>query len=160
MDRLGEQIERELGRIGPAGSGGMAGGDMAAIVSAWPTAVGQENARRAWPARIARDGTLHANATDSVWAFQLGTLAAPILERLREQLGDATPPALRFVPGPIPEPAAEAPSRRQRNHVEVAPEDAARGAELASAIEDEGLRRTVARAAAASLAKARADRGF
>ncbi len=155
MDRLGWEIERELGRLGPAGTG-----NMAAIVRAWPAAVGEENARRAWPARIARDGTLHVNAADSVWAFQLGTLAEAILDRLREQVGDATPPALRFVPGPIPEPAAALPLQDKRDLIQVAPEDTALAFELAAGIEDEELRGTVARAAAASLARARADHGF
>ena len=155
MERLGEEIERELGRLGPAGTG-----NLAAIVRAWPAAVGEENARRAWPARIARDGTLHVNVTDSIWAFQLGTLAEAILDRLREQVGDATPPALRFVPGPIPEPAAALLLQGKRDLVQVAPEDTALAFELAAEIEDEELRGTVARAAAASLARTRADHGF
>ena len=61
---------------------------MAEIVRAWPQAVGDENARRAWPARLARDGTLHVNASDSIWAFQLGMLADTILDRLRAELGE------------------------------------------------------------------------
>jgi len=155
MDRLGREFERELGRLGPSGSS-----DMAAIVRAWPAAVGAENARRAWPARLARDGTLHVNATDSIWAFQLGALAGTILDRLREHIGDATPPALRFVPGPIPEPAAEVPPSPPRQPFAVAPEDTAEAAKLTAEIEDEGLRATVARAAAVSLARSRSDRGF
>jgi len=154
MERLGRQIEQELGRLGPHGSG-----DMAAIVRAWPAAVGAENARRAWPARLARDGTLHVNAADSVWAFQLGTMSGAILERLREHIGEATPPALRLAPGPIPEPAAETPSSSPPP-LRVASEDTERAATLTAEIEDEELRRTVARAAAASLARSRSDRGF
>jgi hypothetical protein len=154
MDRLGRQVEHELERITPAGA------DMVAIVRAWPAAVGEENARRAWPARLARDGTLHVNAADSVWAFQLGMLAEPILERLRDHLGEATPPSLRFAAGPIPEPAAEPPEPDERSLVSVAPEDAAEGALLAAEIEDVELRELVARAAAASLARARSGRRF
>ena len=152
MDRLGDRIQRELGRVSPSGTNAMI-----AIVRAWPTAVGDENARRAWPARLARDGTLHVNATDSVWAFQLGLLAETILDRLREELGEATPPALRFVAGPVPEPAAEPLERRLPERPQVAAEDARQGRSLAAAIEDEELRELVARAAAASLAKARRE---
>jgi len=154
MERLGGQVERELVRVGPGGA------EMAAIVRAWPSAVGQENARRAWPARLARDGTLHVNATDSIWAFQLGMLADSVLGRLRQHLGDATPPALRFAPGPIPEPLVDPADRRVPGPPAVAAEDAARGLDLAAGIEDAELRRMVARAAAASLARARSDRDF
>lgn len=150
MDRLARQLEQELGRVTPAGAA-----DMAAIVRAWPPAVGDENARRAWPARIARDGTLHVNATDSVWAFQLGLLADTILARLREHLGEATPPALRFAAGPVPEPPAAA--TRPAQALLPDPQDLARAASLAAAIDDEELRETVARAAAASLARARLE---
>ena len=41
MDRLDRQVRRELGRFGPMG------GDMAAIVRAWPAAVGETVARNA-----------------------------------------------------------------------------------------------------------------
>ena len=44
-------------------------------------------AANAWPARIARDGTLHVNTSSSAWAFELGQLAPTILERLSEKLG-------------------------------------------------------------------------
>jgi hypothetical protein len=152
MDRLGRQVESELGRLTPTGSS-----DMVAIVRAWPDAVGAENARRAWPARLARDGTLIVHATDSVWAFQLGMLAAAILERLRGRLGATTPAAVRFVPGPVPEPAAEDDARAAPPLVEVGAEDDVRAAALAAAIDDDELRATVARAAAASLARARRE---
>ncbi len=152
MDRLGRQIEHELGRITPAGTSGMA-----AIVQAWPAAVGEENARRAWPARLARDGTLHANATDSIWAFQLGMLAETILERLRLELGETAPPALRFAAGPVPDPPAERAADARGARVEPAPQDVAEAAAAAAAIDDEHLRETVARAAAASLAKGRLE---
>jgi len=149
MERLGGHVKRELVRVGPTGA------EMAVIVRAWPAAVGEENARRAWPARLARDGTLLVHATDSVWAFQLGMLAAAILERLREYAGEATPRALRFAPGPIPEPPAEPAGRRAPEPPVVVAEDAARAADLTAGIEDAELRATVARAAAASLARAR-----
>jgi hypothetical protein len=154
MERLRGQVERELGRVDPGGA------EMAAIVRVWPTVVGEATARHAWPARLARDGTLHVNATDSIWAFQLGTLAGSILERLREHAGPAAPAALRFVPGPIPEPAAEPAEARLLPPPAIAAADAARGAELAAGIQDAELRESVARAAAASLARSRSDRDF
>jgi hypothetical protein len=158
MDRLDGQVRRELRRFGPSDSA--AGGEMVAIVRAWPGVVGEENARRAWPARLTRDGTLVVHATDSVWAFQLGMLATSIHERLAAAVGEDAPAALRFVPGPVPAPSAEAAADRAPPPPQVAPEDARRGAELAAAIEDAELRELVARAAAASLARARSDRAF
>jgi hypothetical protein len=158
MDRLERQVRRELGRFGPAD------GDMVAIVRVWREAVGDTVARNAWPARLARDGTLHVNAVSATWAFELGRLAATILERLQSELDEAAPPALRFAPGPVPDAEAEAPEQRVEQAPDVAPEHRAQGAEIAAEIEDEELREYVARAAAASLARgsgeARSDRSF
>ena len=167
MDRLDRQVRRELGRFG-SGHGGMGDGDMVGIVRAWPVAVGETVARNAWPARLARDGTLHVNTASSTWAFELGRLAPTILEQLRTELGETTPPALRFAPGPIPEPEAEAAERRAPPRPEIGSEHRAEAAEIAAGIEDEELREYVARAAAASLAMSpaggsvepRSDRGF
>lgn len=158
MDRLEGQIRRELRRFGPVET--ELGGEMVEIVRAWPALVGAENARRAWPARLTREGALLVHATDSVWAFQLGMLAGPILERLVAELGDAAPAALRFVPGPIPAPAADPLGASASEPLQIRPEDAEQGADLAASIEDEELRELVARAAAASLARARSDRTF
>jgi hypothetical protein len=148
MDRLDRQVRRELGRFGPVD------GDMVGIVRAWPAAVGPTVARNAWPARLARDGTLHVNAVSSTWAFELGRLAATILEQLRPELGETTPPALKFAPGPVPEPEPESAGQRAPRRPEPGPEHRAEAAELAAGIEDEDLRALVARAAAASLARA------
>ena len=74
---------------------------MAEFVERWPPSVGETIARNAWPARIARDGTVHVNTADSVWAFELGQRAREIAERLGV-------PKLRFAPGPLPEPSEEA----------------------------------------------------
>ena len=67
---IGEEVRRELGRFGP-------GGAMAEIVAAWPVAVAAAIAANAWPARIARDGTLHVATSSSAWAFELTHLAGP-----------------------------------------------------------------------------------
>ena len=165
MDRLDRQVRRELGRFGPVGH---ETGDIVAIVRAWPEAVGETVARNAWPARLARDGTLHVNTASATWAFELGRLGSTILEQLRLELGEKTPPAFRFAAGPIPEPEAEAADRRAPVRPDVGPEHRAEAAGIAAGIEDEELREYVARAAAASLArsaksgsgKARSDRGF
>ena len=163
MDRLERQVRRELGRFGPV-NGDTQFGDIVGIVRAWPAAVGDTVARNAWPARLARDGTLHVNTASSTWSFELGRLAATILEQLRAELGETTPPALRFAPGPIPEPEAEAAERRAPDRPEIGREHRAEAAGIAAGIEDEELRELVARAAAASLARAseepRSDRGF
>ena len=96
MDRVGDAVGRELGRFGPASG-------MAPVVEAWPLAVGPEIARNAWPARIARDGTLHVHTQDSIWAFELTTRA----EEIRMRLGNAAPRRMSFAPGPLPEPPVE-----------------------------------------------------
>ena len=68
MDRLGSEIRAELRRFGPQAG-------MAELVERWPDVVGAAIARNAWPARIARDGTVHVHTADSVWAFELGQRA-------------------------------------------------------------------------------------
>ena len=146
-ERIGGEVKRELGRFGPAGA-------MAEIVRTWPTAVGDSIARNAWPARVSRDGTLHVATSSSAWAFELGLLAADILERLKAALGADAPAALRFAPGRLPEPAPESADRPVPRPPEPSHEDRAEAARLAAGIEDENLRKVVAEAAAASLARA------
>jgi hypothetical protein len=145
---ISDEVRRELGRFGPAGG-------MAEIVEAWPAAVGDNIARNAWPARVTRDGTLLVNTSSSAWAFELGLLETEIAGRLREALGAEAPKGLRFAPGRLPEPARETsedgpPKRRAPSEAEQR-----MGQELAAPIEDGNLREIVAKAAAASLAKAR-----
>ena len=152
-ERLGEDVRRELGRFGP-------GGAIADVVEAWPDAVGDSIARNAWPARIARDGTLHVSTSSSAWAFELGLLEEKLRERLAEGLGKDAPPRLRFAPGRLPEAAAPGPAETERAAVEVTEQHLQAGEELAAAISDENLRKVVAKAAAASLARPQNDRSF
>src|SRR5437016_220805 len=104
MDRLGDGLDRELGRLG-----GAEAPVAAALVTRWAELVGEQIARNAFPARVARDGTLHVNTSSSSWAFELTQLRATILERLQAELGGAAPKALRFTPGPLPEPGSPDP---------------------------------------------------
>jgi hypothetical protein len=122
---------------------------MSETVEAWPAAVGPEIARNAWPARFQRDGTLIVHTKDAIWGFELGQRAAEIARRL-----PGSPP-LRFVAGPLPEPASEEPGHERPT---ATLEERRQAAEWASSIEDEELREAVKRAAAASLAARRADR--
>ena len=153
MERLGDSLDRELRRFGATGS-------MPAIVAAWPAAVGEEVARNAWPARIARDGVLHVNTSSSAWAFELTQLAAVVLQELSASLTDETPKGLRFAPGHLPEPSPAVPENARAEPPEPSPESVAEARELASKITDEELRERVAKAAALSLQHARADRRF
>ena len=136
------------------------GGDLSAIVAAWPAAVGDAVARAAWPARLARDGTLHVATVSSTWAFELDRLAGQVLARLVEALGGEAPAALRFAPGRVPEPPAPAPGGGPQGPPPPAPEHRAAAERLAAPIADEELRALVARAAAASLARDGSGRGF
>jgi hypothetical protein len=144
VKRLGDEVDRELRRFGPESR-------IAALVEAWPVAVGETIARSAWPARVARDGTLHVNTADSVWAFELTNRAAEIAQRLGVD-------RIRFTPGRLPEPTVPEPAHRARAPRKPSPALLETGARLAAGIEDEKLRKIVARAAAASLARASDDR--
>lgn len=151
MQRLGEQVRRELGRFGPQAG-------MADIVGRWPEAVGEDIARNAWPARIARDGALHVATSSSAWAFELNHLQVTIVERLRAALGQDAPTRLVFAPGRVPDaPDAGEPATRAAG-VEPGPAERERGRILAAGIADEELRELVARAAAASLVREPDDR--
>ena len=113
-------------------------------------------ARNAWPARLARDGTLHVNTSDSIWAFELKSRA----EEIRSRLGEHAPPRLAFAPGPIPEPLETAEAEVERAPLEPGPEHVAEADSLAQVIRDEDLRKVVAKAAALSLARDANDRSF
>jgi hypothetical protein len=141
MDRVGDAVTRELGRFGPAVG-------MAPLVEAWPGAVGPEIARNAWPARLARDGTLHVHTTDSIWAFELKSRA----EEIRLRLGRDAPPRLAFAAGPVPEPHETGPETTPRPGVAPGPEHVAKADSLARMIRDEELREVVVKTIAFSLA--------
>ena len=153
MERIGGEVERELRRFGAPGS-------LPAAVAAWPRAVGEDVARNAWPARVARDGVLHVNTSSSAWAFELTQLAAVVLEQLAAVMEADAPAGLRFAPGPVPEPAAVAPAETSKDALEPGPESLREAGELTASISDAELRVRVARAAALSLESARSDRCF
>jgi hypothetical protein len=149
--RIGDEIGRELKRLGPSAA-------LGDVVRVWPEAVGVAIAANAWPARLARDGTLHVAARSSAWAFELTQLESVVRARLREHLGDEAPGPLRFAVGPLPEGGPITVEKRARKVPKPGPADEAAAAEIVGAIADSELRRLAARAAAASLARQRADR--
>jgi hypothetical protein len=145
LEPLGDELRRELAALGPNSA-------MSETTAAWPDAVGPDIARNAWPARFQRDGTLVVHTQDAIWAFELGHRAAAISERLPGR------PPLKFVPGPVP--AQAAPEESVQEPPAATLEEERQAAEWASSIEDEELRKAVARAAAASLAARPDDRRF
>lgn len=153
MKRIGDDASNLLRSAGVPDAGALA-----AVVRAWPEAVGPAVSRAAWPLRIGRDGTLHVATVSSTWAFELTTLAGEVREKLAATVGAATPAAIRFAPGPVPEPAA-APAPAPRPPLAPTPDEEATAHAVASAIDDDELRETVRRAALASLAARRSDRG-
>jgi hypothetical protein len=126
---------------------------MTEIVRAWPAVMGEQIARNAWPARISRDGKLHVATASSAWAFELAQLEPKLLERLGQALGDATPAGLRFAPGKLPELSAEDDAGALKRVREPTAEERELAAAMVAGIEDESLRKIVAKAAAASLAR-------
>jgi hypothetical protein len=144
MERIRAAVEGELGRFGPVAG-------MSEVVAAWVGAVGEGIARNAWPARIARDGTLHVNTADAIWAFELQHRAEEIATRLGMK-------KLRFGPGPVPQAGLEEPPAARMTRLEPTEQDRLQAAALTEGIEDPELREAVARAAAASLARAASGR--
>jgi len=137
LEHLGTEVRKELSQFGPQAG-------MAELVERWPAAVGAEIARNAWPARIGRDGTVHVNTADSVWAFELGQRAAEIAAK-------AGATAVRFAPGPLP----EADEERADEPVSTTPEDEERARAIASSITDQKLRESVQKAVSFGLARGR-----
>jgi hypothetical protein len=120
---------------------------MAELLERRPGVVGPSIARNAWPARIARDGTVHVHTADSIWAFELGHRAVEVAERLGV-------PKVRFAPGPLPEAADET----EAPPLEPSAVDLERARAIAAGIRDENLRETVQRAVSFGLARAARDR--
>ena len=144
IDPLGDEIRAELRRFGADSGAGN-------VVSSWPEAVGDEIARNAWPARTQPDGTLVVHVRDSIWGFELTQRAAEISSRLPGA------PRLRFLPGPLPETAPEAPSSPP---FEATPEQEREAASFAAGIEDPELRESVAKVIKAALARPPDDRSI
>jgi predicted nucleic acid-binding Zn ribbon protein len=154
MDRLGSSLRGALRDVGVPDAGALAD-----VTRVWPETVGDAIARAAWPQRIARDGTLLVATTSSSWAFELGLLGEEILRKLSAAVGGGAPTSIRFQPGPVPAPAAPLPPAAAKPR--PADDESRRLAEqLTAAMGDGELRETIARAAAASLARAASDRRF
>jgi len=151
VERIEGNVRGELARFG-------APGGMPELLEAWPEVTGADIARNAWPARVARDGTLHVATSSSAWAFELSQLAPEILERLRGRLGVAVPRALRFAPGHLPELSQSSSERDPIQAPVPLAEEVAEAARMAAEIGDEELRDRVQKAAALSLARARSGR--
>jgi hypothetical protein len=155
MERLGQTLRGALSAAGVPDAGALAD-----VTRAWPLAVGDAIARAAWPSRIARDGTLLVTTSSATWAFELGLLADEILEKLAAAVGEGAPTALRFSPGAVPAPpAADLPAEPPPGPA-VDAETRRLADELTRGMTDDDLRDTIARAAAASLARAASGRRF
>jgi predicted nucleic acid-binding Zn ribbon protein len=154
MERLDSSLRGVLREAGVQDAGALA-----EVARRWPEVVGDPIARAAWPQRISRDGTLLVTTTSSAWAFELGLLGEEILRKLADALGPAVPCAIRFVPGPVPAPPAAVPSQAPERPP-IDDETRALAEQLTAAMTDAELRTTIARAAAASLARPPSDRGF
>jgi predicted nucleic acid-binding Zn ribbon protein len=68
---------------------------LAAVQAAWQHAVGERVAAVASPVSE-RAGTLTVECSDAVWAQELDLMQDRLLDRLREELGDLAPKALKF----------------------------------------------------------------
>jgi len=68
---------------------------LAAVQAAWASTVGEQLAAVAVPVSE-RDGTVTIECVDSVWAQELNLMQEALLERLRAELGEQAPKALRF----------------------------------------------------------------
>jgi predicted nucleic acid-binding Zn ribbon protein len=68
---------------------------LAAIQAAWSSALGERLAEVATPVSE-RSGTLTVECVDAVWAQELDLMQEQLLRRLREELEERAPEALRF----------------------------------------------------------------
>jgi predicted nucleic acid-binding Zn ribbon protein len=74
---------------------------LAAVLAAWPDAVGERIAAEAQPV-AEREGVVTVACRAATWAQELDLLGDELLERLRERLPDGTLERLRFVVSPEP----------------------------------------------------------
>jgi len=155
MERIGNEVERGLAR-----AGGGEGLSLTELTTRWPGVVGDQISRNAWPLRMGKDGTLHVATSSATWAFELDRMRTEIVSQLEEALGETAPKALRFRPGPLPEPSAPPAADAPKAPPEASPEVRQEAASAAAAIDDPELRLMVEKAARASLSKGRSDRGF
>ena len=153
MERITPEVKQELSRFGAQGA-------MPEIVAAWPGAVGAMVAANAWPARIARDGTLHVNTSSSSWSFELAQLADDILAKLRGKAGEHAPKSLRFAVGHLPEPTTPDAEQARTEVPTPSLEALEAAAALVAQIEDEDLRKKVEKAVALGLSIAPSDLSF
>ena len=68
---------------------------LAAVQAAWRGLVGEQIAAVATPVSE-RAGTLTIECSDGVWAQELDLMQDQLLERLRAELGERSPKALKF----------------------------------------------------------------
>lgn len=68
---------------------------LAAIQTAWASAVGEQLAAVAVPVSE-KGGTLVVECAEAVWAQELDLMQETLLRRLREEVGEQAPEALRF----------------------------------------------------------------
>lgn len=68
---------------------------LAAVQTAWASAVGDQLAAVATPV-AEREGTLTIECADAVWAQELDLMQETLLQRLRDEIGNQAPEALRF----------------------------------------------------------------
>lgn len=69
---------------------------LAAVQAAWRQAVGEQLAAVATPVSE-RAGTLTVECSEAVWVQELDLMQEQLLERLRAELGESAPAALRFL---------------------------------------------------------------
>ena len=68
---------------------------LAAVQAAWLSTVGEQLAAVAVPVSE-RGGTVTIECADTVWAQELDLMQEVLMERLRSEVGDRAPEALRF----------------------------------------------------------------
>jgi predicted nucleic acid-binding Zn ribbon protein len=68
---------------------------LATVQASWSAAVGERLAAVATPVSE-REGVLTIECADAVWTQELDLMQETLLHRLREELGDQAPKALRF----------------------------------------------------------------